>query len=183
MGVTSNTQRGGTSNVITSDSTSFSDGAADFGRGFLSGAIGGGVGTATAFIPGAGPMLAGAAGSLAGSAVSLGLDGTFGDPGTASGLLADTLLGGALGPLGNKLTPSLIKPGTFKPGLFRPRDLNFYRSLLDGRNVNSAKTLLDTVIGNTGGQFLAESANQTGLRDLWRDLTGEAFDNIAEAFK
>ena len=141
------------------------------------------MGTATAFIPGAGPALAGAAGSFAGSLTSRGLDGTLGGPGTASGLVADTLLGGVLGPRGNKLFPSRIKPGTFKPGLFTPRDLSFYRSLLNGQAVNSGRTLLDTLIGNTGGQFLAELANQSGLRDLWRALTGEAFDNIAEAFK
>ena len=57
------------------------------------------------------------------------------------------------------------------------------RSLLDGKNVNSAKTLLDALIGNTGGEFLAESATQTGLTDFWRELTGEAFGNVAEAFK
>ncbi len=32
-------------------------------------------------------------------------------------------------------------------------------------------------------EILAEAANQTGLKDFWRDLTGEAFDNVADAFK
>jgi len=97
--------------------------------------------------------------------------------------VADTLLGGALGPVSNKLFPSTIKPGTFKPKLFTPRDLSFYRSLLDGQNVNSAKTLLDTIIGNASGDTLAQIADKSGLRDLLQELTGEAFDNIAEALK
>lgn len=173
----------GTVSAATGGGGSFSEVAADFGSGFVTGAVGGGVGTAVAFIPGAGPVAAGAAGSFAGSLTERGMGGTLGDPGTASGLVADTLLGGALGPLGNRLSPSLIKPGTFKPNLFSPRDLSFYRSLLDGQNVNSTKTLLDTILGNAVGDTIGQVADGSGLRDLWQDITGEAFDNIAEALK